>query len=178
MIERSLVFSAPMVRGILSGTKTQLRCLYRRAHGAVGEFMWVRETWQAWRQTNVEYDEWEVENDRDLWAHAKIEYRATSNSRGPWRSAVSMPRSVSRLTLKITEVRVQLLQDISEEDARAEGADPRVSSRKAYPSKHAADIEHRSYREGFSMLWDQANGKRMPWASNPWVWAISFTRMP
>ena len=58
----------------------------------------VRETWQAWRQTSYEYDKWEVETDADRMRDAKREYRSTSDSAGPWRPCIFMPRWASRIT--------------------------------------------------------------------------------
>ncbi|MDB4956570.1 MAG: hypothetical protein JWO36_4139, partial [Myxococcales bacterium] len=125
-------------------------------------------------------------------------YRSDSPER--WRPSIFMPRWASRISLDVTSVRVERLQDITEEDARAEGVDPLITTRKVYPSKHAADVEHASYRDGFARLWDSINGSPRPmldddgepvlddherqimvasrsWASNPWVWVVGFKRI-
>lgn len=83
-------------------------------------------------------------------------------SRTVWRSPIHMPRWASRLTLTVTEVRVQRLQEISEADANAEGARPQATE------------VLRTYREAFSELWNSIHGPGA-WDANPWVAAISFT---
>ena len=86
-----------------------------------------------------------------------------------WRPSIHMPRAVSRLTLEITEVRVQRLDSISEEDARAGGA-----------SFEAGGNEELGvgYRIGFRTLWDTLHKSRgYGWESNPWVFAITFKRI-
>lgn len=83
-----------------------------------------------------------------------------------WRSPLFMPRWASRLTLRVTAVRVERLNDISEEDARAEGCAV------VDPSHHTCA------RDVFAALWDTINGKRAPWSSNPWVWVVSFEVVP
>jgi hypothetical protein len=70
-----------------------------------------------------------------------------------WKPSIFMPRSASRLTLEVVSVRPERVQDITEDDARAEG----VSS-----------------REEFESLWTKINGKTAPWASNPWCWRLAF----
>ncbi|RFC65033.1 hypothetical protein DYI37_03980 [Fulvimarina endophytica] len=80
-----------------------------------------------------------------------------------------MPRWVSRLTLVVTEVRVEHLQDISEDDARAEGMAVTWSGNMAEGPSKFAD-------ENFAELWDSLNAKRgYGWDTNPWVVAITFT---
>ena len=86
-----------------------------------------------------------------------------------WRPSIHMPRAVSRLTLEITEVRVQRLDSISEEDARAGGA-----------SFEAGGNEELGvgYRIGFRTLWDTLHKSRgYGWESNPWVFAITFKQI-
>lgn len=91
--------------------------------------------------------------------------------------SIHMPRWASRITLTVTEVRVQRLQDISEADAVAEGAyRGKHSGRYAddYFTMAIAGIWFASARGWYADLWDRLNASRAPWASNPWVVAISF----
>jgi len=81
-----------------------------------------------------------------------------------WKPSIHMPRWASRLTLRITDVRVQRLQDIGETDAVAEGAAPVLVPPDGGSCPHA---------EGFRDLWESINGPGS-WDDNPWVWAISF----
>lgn len=85
------------------------------------------------------------------------------------RPSIHMPRWASRLTLEITDVRVERLQDISEADAEAEGAE--------YGYGEGAAI---SQRRMFELLWTSIHGLNSPysWAANPWVWALTFRVLP
>jgi hypothetical protein len=91
-----------------------------------------------------------------------------------WRSSLHMPRWASRITLEIADVRVQRLQEISEEDARAEGLE--VYSGDDVDYFGHLNAGHCSAIAAFAKLWD-LNSKRAPWSSNPWVWAITFGRV-
>lgn len=104
-----------------------------------------------------------------------------------WRSPIHMPRWASRLTLEVTEVRAQRLQEISEDDAIAEGIerqelplDPdNFHPPGSYGYIASAAPEALIYvtpRDAFAVAWDSINGKRAPRESNPWCWAISFKR--
>jgi hypothetical protein len=110
-----------------------------------------------------------------------------------------MKRDRSRLTLEIESVRVERLQDISEEDAKAEGAEPSMYPERwsaydpetdGYPEFFAepdrAGLESIRYhpprpmstaREGFERLWNQINGDRASWESNPWAWVVGFKQV-
>ncbi len=98
-------------------------------------------------------------------------YRATwkTEHKWQWRPAIHMPRWASRLTLELTDVRVERLQDISEQDAIAEGADRLVmdDDGKFYESANG------THRCGYAGLWDHINGDGS-WDENPFVWCISF----
>ena len=85
---------------------------------------------------------------------------------GATRLARFMPRWASRVTLEITEVRVQRLQEISSTDSIFEGI--RIPDEK--PVGNAVFIPRDAYRE----LWDSINAKKHPWSSNPWVWVLTF----
>ena len=86
---------------------------------------------------------------------------------GPhWKPSIHMPRWASRLLLEITDVRVQRVQDITEEDAKAEGMIGSPLNGKVW------------HRENFSGSWDAINAKRgFGWDVNPWVWALTFRKM-
>ena len=83
-----------------------------------------------------------------------------------------MPRWASRIMLEITDIRVELLQDISEEDAKAEGVSPA-------PGGWWSGVEGQSAptpRGAYALLWEHINGQNS-WDANPWVWVISFRRI-
>lgn len=200
--ERPIIFSSPMVRAILEGRKTQTRrivkfggqgmpqsvspeysieedlsspyaknvrvehghivcdwmtgrfsTLVKCPYGVPADRLWVRETWRPAKMR-----------------HGLI-YRADfSRADCPellkWKSPLFLTREASRITLEITDVRVQRLHDISEDDATSEGVD-------AIPQAPAALTR----KTAFAGLWNHINGKRAPWESNPWVWAITFKRV-
>lgn len=194
MTERPILFSAPMIRALLAGTKTQTRrvakppfdllfaggakpgMLARAPYGVAGDRLWVRETWGF--DSRVRHDFKPIgQHDlsgMDLLTHTL--YRATTDDQPPrWRPAIHMPRWASRITLEVTEVRCQRLQEISEDDARAEG----VESANGHPELGAIIGRGPSYREGFAQLWRTINGARpgCSWADNPWLWCVSFRRI-
>jgi hypothetical protein len=93
-----------------------------------------------------------------------------------WRSPIHMPRGCSRITLEITDVRVERLTSITEDDAKAEG----VSAWEFNPDQPLATRERAGdspYRSGFAYLWDCINDKRATWKANPWTWVICFKRI-
>ncbi len=85
----------------------------------------------------------------------------------PPRSAAVMPRWACRYAIEITESKVEQLQDISQEDAKAEGVNP-------MPYPEFKKLMAGGYVRAFKHAWDSARGKRYPWASNPWVQAIRY----
>lgn len=93
-----------------------------------------------------------------------------------WRPSIFMPRDLSRITLEVTSVRVERLQAITEEDAKAEGVQRRdILGVETYET---ATSYVSSARAAFEELWDDINGERASWASNPWCWCVSFRRLP
>jgi hypothetical protein len=172
---------------------TEIRCPY----GSPGDLFWVRESvyiwgrWVANGKTKTGKPERRFEA---LGRHVKYEGDdpplatvATHDARGSWnkRPSIHMPRSACRLVLRVTEVRVQRLQEISEADAIAEGADDidgeRIDSERYIKASflemtagknHGCAFAQRR-RAAFWHLWDQINGKGS-WASNPWVWTVTF----
>jgi hypothetical protein len=93
--------------------------------------------------------------------------------------SIHMPRWASRITLEVTEVRVQRLQEISEEDAKAEGVEPDSRFIDHFISYADRKSHYPSARGSFSSLWDSINGQSegCAWKDNPWVWAVSFKRV-
>jgi hypothetical protein len=119
--------------------------------GGYGDRLWVRETW-AEQGGDIYY--------KSDWGNTKPVNMVYNNIR--WRSPFFMPRWVSRILLEITELRAERLQEITEEDAIAEGC----------PSREETGFDTARYR--FHILWDSLNAKRYPWALNPWVWVFAF----
>jgi hypothetical protein len=104
----------------------------------------------------------------------EIIYRADRpNCSGPWLPSIFMPRRASRITLEIISVRVERLNDISEEDAKAEGAT--ICSLDSGPTFYE-DHKNGSHKVGFAGLWQSINGAGS-WDKNPWVWVVEFKRV-
>ena len=196
MTDKPIIFSGPMVRAIIDGRKTQTRRVIRttgyanifdgswtdqyvlddgnaewRARYtpyAVGDRLWVKETWAKTPISPI------ISSIDDPIVVYRA-YDARCDYGGPWKSPIFMPRAASRLTLIVEGVKVERLQDISEEDARAEGlllADAggvqcwRGQDRS--PVTPCASV-------AFQDLWDSINAKRgYGWSENPWVVAVSF----
>lgn len=200
MKERPIIFSAPMVRAILSGAKTQTRRVMKvRCHsicegddgklwpwsedaelaedfwhpcpfGQPGDRLWVRETWKHIEGGAI-YDA--SGGTIDAFDPETI-YRADRPNRyGPWMSPIHMPRWASRITLEITDVRVERLQDISEADAVAEGCKP---IRPELVQDGLIVRPGRSAVEEFRLVWEQIHGGGS-WEKNPWVWVIEFKKL-
>lgn len=199
MKERPILFSGPMVRAILEGRKTQARRVVRAptedlnhpavhhwqmdqesravavAHservaeqyittfpyyrircpyGQPGDRLWVRETWAPYAD------------------RTKAVYRASCGNPDEWKwtPSIHMPRWASRITLEITGVRVEQLQDISRKDAAAEGI--------CYPESEPMPAWYRRSNwpeQNFAGLWDSINASKAPWSSNPWIWVVEFS---
>lgn len=178
--ERPILYSAPMVRAILSGEKTQTRRVIKGdwvfdgdesgsgweaptcPYGLPGDRLWVRESFALW----PEQGEGEGPG---------IAYRADDESFEPftsyWRPSIHMPRWASRITLEITGVRLERVQDISDGDILAEGVLGFGRSLGLNFSPRALWIH----------LWESINGERdegrYAWDRNPWVYAIDFRRI-
>lgn len=219
---RPILFSAPMVRALLDGRKTQTRRIVKprqypslfevdssgqplwsdeyildqgnaewrmrdNPYGAPGDLLWVRETWQEFFADEVPV--WRrdapagrmgipAQPDRK----SVVAYRADGEisphpeyGHAVWRPSIHMPRWASRLTLRITDVRLQRLQEISDADVAAEGVEPFGDGCGAVD--HAKGRAYTTLRGAFSILWDDINGPGA-WARNPLVWALTFEVLP
>ena len=176
-------------------------CHHFDGPAAPGGRLWVRESWQIFdphpdgdgdalgvdRIKHGQRAPWDgVVNERAIeWVAA---YRADgdvahkTHGAALWRPSIHMPRWASRLTLDVTAVRVERLQAISEDDARAEGVREFPLQEgapgawwTADPSAGAA-MHARDPVAAFRKLWDSINGDRASWDSNPWVWVVEFAR--
>jgi hypothetical protein len=92
-----------------------------------------------------------------------------------WRPSIHMPRWASRITLEIAAVRVERLQDISEDDARAEGITDGGCLNCGNPEPCECASPEPSARDAFCYLWHQIHGCNS-WHTNPWVWVVEFHR--
>lgn len=210
MAERPILFSAQMVRALLTGTKTQTRRVvkpprnrsafvlldhgngwwpyqsddgeselcddgmehpYTCPYGQPGDRLWVREAFSGPHCMDAT-DECVAVRPSKWGEGSRIWYWADGNpTHGDWtrpRPSIHMPRWASRILLEVTAIHVERLQDISAEDATAEGVDF---------AGHSPEIL-RDYwpDERFSMLWETINGDGS-WNSNPWVWVVEFKRV-
>lgn len=166
------------------------RCPY----GKVGDRLWVRESWSTLTYhegdvpIHIVKDHKNIEHDVVYYAECPdfswtdgdgfLEYRKDGMETSHWKSPIFMPRWASRITLEITDIRVERVQDITEEDAIAEG----ISREFAFecngwvPSYADPDSGgYADYITGYRTLWNSLNAKRgFPWEKNPWVWIIDF----
>ena len=161
---KPIIFSTPMVRAILDGRKTQTRRVYnalRQDPYSRGDLLYVKEAWGFCPKCG------------------RVNFRATTkHCTGcdeyieKWKSSIHMFREDSRITLRVTRVRAQRLQDITEADAMAEGCDGNCGI--GYIPAHQAGplVYH------YAQVWESLNAKReYSWDSNPLVWRIEFERV-
>lgn len=139
-------------------------------YGEPGGRLWVRETWcsciePASPETGVCYK-------TNLREQPAADFCGYEGGNGIiWHPSIFMPRWASRITLEITEVRAQRLQEISEGDAMSEGVSPLSTDSWRNPG---TTITQSTAKEEYERLWDSINSKKHPWSTNPWVWAITF----
>lgn len=219
MADRPILFSAPMIRALLAGTKTQTRrtlkfqpapgisivrktirpldatpyhaferrSVYGNYAGELdirikrGDRLWVKENHAivprtAYRMSEGVHQTLRPDDDHDAAVYAAEWERSKP---GRWRPSIHMPRWASRLTLIVTDVRVERLQDITNEDCIAEGVPlhPNESAPRSGPTQDTFArkyglISH--YGAGYQRIWEAINGKGS-WSENPWVVAYTFT---
>jgi len=138
-------------------------------YGIPCDRLWVRETWQNTADMGICHP-----------ADNYVVYRATdpdweTMEGWKWRPSIFMPREASRITLEITDIRVERVQDISEKDAEHEGLTEWQDFIYLSPDESRMT---RDIIQAFSWLWDSLNAKRgYSWESNPWVWVIDFKKI-
>lgn len=197
-----------MVRAILEGRKTVTRRAVKGSglnfladftpeyvalpenhfcpHGKPGDRLWVREAWARVGIAQAPDQQWVVYRESDN----RTDYG------GPWKPSIHMPRWASRILLEITDVRVERLQDISDEQAQAEGIIPvpktKEGSHQFWRDYHLSGDGTfcvRTPKESFKSLWCHVAGGSFPkgeaaykasphsWDANPWVWVVEFKRV-
>lgn len=175
--------------------------LFSCPFGAVGERIWVRETWATLGNEDGCYVDWEDNLCKGDERSAARIYRASCEQRpgdyglwsipdnaywkphtkehkfeGAWRPSIHMPRWASRILLEITDVRVERLNAISEEDARAEGIIDGGCLNCGEPEPCGCANPEPDATDAFAYLWQSIYGQEN-WNANPWVWVISFKRV-
>ncbi|MDV0653000.1 hypothetical protein RZP13_26770 [Klebsiella quasipneumoniae subsp. similipneumoniae] len=169
------------------------------AFGKPGDRIWVRETWATLGNEDGCCVDWEGNLCKGDWRSAARIYRASCEQRpgdyglwsipddaywkphtkehkfeGAWRPSIHMPRWASRILLEITDVRVERLNAISQEDAQAEGMEL-TGWRPTYSDPDSGGEVMTPY-DNFAELWSSIYGDES-WKANPWVWVISFKRV-
>ena len=198
--EHPIIFSTPMVQAILDGRKTQTRRIIKKpsvldmiskgfinnaimlGNMRVGDVLWVRETWK-----------WEGDTKyTDLMPLGNFYYKADfENGEGPckWKPSIFMPKTASRIFLRVTDIRVERLQDISEEDCIKEGISQIDNQPILYDNYlHGKNVIwqmdgeqwdiKRTYGftnpiHSYHSLWESINGIGS-WNLNPYVWVYEF----
>lgn len=202
MAIKPILFNTEMVRAILDGRKA---CTRRILKGAIpfdetaeywnvlkkgewsgpicveyfikqcsqynpGDVLYVRETWCGLPVNEAGH----------FRGHPIYYYKADGDLRpegwrGAWRPSIHMPKKAARIWLKVTDVRVERLQDITDDGAKAEGANWKNGRNVGWEEKMK-----RTATERFAEIWDSTIKKsdidRYGWAANPWVWVIEFER--
>lgn len=197
--EKPILFSGPMIRAILDGRKTQTRRVIKPSikgctvgaytngqkrvepvnvqedgdpwtdikcpYGLIGDGLWVRETFNSGWCDHTIYK-----------ADGGSAKDAGYSKEPKWTPSIHMKRIYSRINLEITDIRVEQLQDITEEDAKAEG----MEAVKAGQGEDSEPIK--TYRTGFVYVWNSINGEPradgldISWKANPWVWVVTFKK--
>lgn len=194
MADKPIIFSAPMVRALLDGRKTQTRRVLKPPYGTLeylrdgtwrpictkffkGDRLYVREAHYITDDGDSGYAAF-AEDQEGVAAHfAEMQTLMASYPNIDWskhlrlRPSIHMPRWASRLTLIVTDVRVQRLHEISEADAVAEGIDRHGDRFSGYGK---ASDQWMGAIDSFASLWISIHGTEA-WDANPWVCAITFT---
>jgi hypothetical protein len=196
---KPILFSVPMVQAIQDDRKTQTRRVIKNKYflqwtgedgftddfikdpdnlwaeqcpyGKPGDILWVRETWKNYEKAVGYGESFRIKN--------FLAYKADQNNdniqkssewyEGKWKPSIFMPREAARIFLKVTNVRVERLQEITVEDAHKEGCYCLYES--AIPYQSLAG-------KSFQSIWESLNKKRgFGWDTNPWVWVIEFEKV-
>lgn len=195
MVIKGILFNTEMVRAILDGRKTCTRRIVKpqiTAHyGAQcikppyqpGDILYVRETWCGWYLplVGMHYCYRATEPDGNK-RPTSPEYDCDVEKIS-WHPSIHMPKEAARIWLKVTDVRVERLQDITPKEAENEGVGNLFYDDIGYSEKNygtEVDPEYGIAKEQFAWLWESTIKKSdldsYGWDANPWVWVIEFER--
>lgn len=183
---KPILFNTDMVRAILAGRKTVTRRVVNHKHlrglenlsaekiqracvlpYRPGDILYVRETWALIPDDGYKY---------------RYSFRANEENIPieRWYPSIHMPKEAARIFLRVTDVRVERLQEIDEDGSIAEGCSAGRFETTGGPWGVEDDPDEWTAREDFSHVWDStikpADRERYGWAANPWVWVIEFER--
>ena len=191
MREHPLLMKGPLVRATLAGLKTQTRrpiksqglgysssWAARCPLGQAGDRLWVREAWclASAESGTAQPDLRPMRGGRWCYYYATepdVEHEEGDN-RSPWRPSIHMPRWACRLVLPLVSVRVERVQDITEEDAKAEGVE-RISAGPGWECwmGYGPSSSCKTARDSYRSLWISIYGEES-WDANPWVWVAEW----
>jgi hypothetical protein len=189
--EKPILFSTPMVQAILEGRKTMTRRIIKKVpagkdiddvhiniladvkcpYGNPGDLLWVRESF---------FDAADYKN-APIFSNTEGNYiyKADTDFIGchKWKPSIHMPKAAARIWLEVTHVTAQLLHDITEEDAIAEGIEQikgyTFQMYKNYRPEHGPNDGYQHAPSSFMSLWKKINGADS-WKANPFVWCVEF----
>lgn len=202
MAIKPILFNTEMVRAILEGRKSCTRRLVkflpgentqwtgyikdglmlyngrnepciRKAPYQPGDILYVRETWHKYTKRVGEGEACRLE---EFYGY-KASVANSEDANEPWKPSIHMPKEAARIWLKVTDVRVERLKDITEDGAKAEGA---IDNRGFIHSPENEYDRIHTARDHFIKIWNSTIKKsdidRYGWDANPYVWVISFER--
>ncbi len=159
---------------ILFGTKNGEHEEIIKLPWNVGDILYVRESWQHTRNLGI--------NEED--ENSGYIYKASQNGKDwessdenwTWKPSIHLPKAASRIWLEVTDVRVERLKDITQEDAISEGIGREWDGSKFWYEDYSNPkaMLRQQPLESFKTLWQKINGEKN-WNSNPWVWCVSFS---
>lgn len=217
---KPILFNTQMVQAILEGRKTTTRRIikadnslefmgFKDGKALFGKGCCIHETIKPPYMKDILYvrETWQISNPMGDFARnnrtAEYIYKAgyakgeripitreQENNLGVWKPSIHMPKEAARIFLKVTSVRVERLQDIDDEGAKAEGANMQFwyqpyRTKNEGQQRYVGDMTHQeiNYRTGFAQIWDNTLDihDKLAWQytfeNNPWVWVIEFERI-
>lgn len=158
---------------VVAGFSTESKCPY----GKVGDLLWVRETFLELDRDHVITERYAYKANSDADTEELRKDYVKAGRPYKWKPSIHMPKAAARIWLKVTNVRVERLHEITEEDAVKEGIDT-TNGVPVGLTSHYVDYEnsrncYTSPINSFQSLWHSINGKES-WDANPWAWVIEF----